>query len=388
LNNELEFLNFHPVNFLIVSGVIQSFILSGILFFNKTDHPLSNKLLSVTMILVNMHLTYLMILDLNLDNRYPHLLWIPYSYLTAIGPLIYLYTKSLLAKEFKISNQEMIVFLPVAIELILQIFQIAFSSISHNIYYNAPSGSITTIVIYISGAISTFYYSHRSLKMIHSHEKWVEGNFSNLKGLTLSWLYRLLSYYRILWFLWIPFAVIFLVFFRLQIQRFIFILTLYGLMLGITYLTYWIGIEGLRRTGLMIFQVKESLENNSKTYDNIQDHKIKGHIASIRQLMTMDRLFLNENLSLRDLSARLAIDLNLQSYILNTHLEKSFYEFINLYRVEEVKYKLGQSKYKNYTLLAIALESGFNSKTSFNRVFKQMTGMTPSQYQRKINNPK
>ena len=155
-------------------------------------------------------------------------------------------------------------------------------------------------------------------------------------------------------------------------------------MLGITYLTYWIGIESLRRTELVFFHTKEPAQGDNRHYDNIPDPQIKNYVANLRQLMIEDRLYLNEHLSLRDVSGQLTIDPNLLSYILNTHIEKSFYEFINQFRVEEVKSKLSQPKYQNYTLLAIALESGFNSKTSFNRVFKQMTGMPPGQYQKKI----
>ena len=384
MNSEEVHLNLHLANFLIISGILQGFILSGILFFKKSDNPLPGKLLSLTILLVNLHLTYLVILDLNIDNKYPHSLWVPYSYLTAIGPLIFLYTKSLLQKQYKVSNQEAILFLPVTIEWIVQVIQIIYSGRHNILYYNAPFDSIISFAIYVSGAVSMFYYSKRSLKIINSHEKWVEGNFSNLKNVTLSWLYKYLYYYRILWLFWVPFVIIFLVFFRLQIQVFALIFVLYTLMLGITYLTYWIGIEGLARMELLFSHANDPPSNKSNTYNNIHDHKIKSHIAKIQQLMAEDQLYLNENLSLRDLSGRLAIDPNLLSYILNTHIKKSFYEFINLYRVEDVKNKLSQAKYKNHTLLAIALECGFSSKTSFNRVFKQMTGMTPSQYQKKF----
>ena len=200
----------------------------------------------------------------------------------------------------------------------------------------------------------------------------------------MSWLHKLLSNYRVLWLLWIPFVTVFLVFFRLQIQNFTLVLIIYALMLGITYLTYWIGIEGLRRIDPVFFHFKDSLPNKSKTYENISNHEIKSRVDTILQLMVRDQPYLNENLSLRDLSGQLGVDPNLLSYVLNTHIKKSFHEFINSYRVDEVKNKLGDPKYKNRTLLAIALESGFNSKTSFNRVFKQITGMTPSHYQKKF----
>ncbi|MEL6558545.1 MAG: helix-turn-helix domain-containing protein [Bacteroidota bacterium] len=382
MNTEEIHFNLHLVNFLIVSGILQSFILAGILFFKKSDYPLPGKLLSLTILAICMHLSYLMILDLNLDNQYPFSLWIPYSYLTAVGPLIFLYTKSLLNKQFRLTKVEIMLFLPVILEVALQVAQIIYSSINDVIYYNTPTDFILSPDIYIAGAISIFFYSRRSLKIIRTHEKWARRNFSDLKNLTLSWLYQLLFYHRALWLLWIPFAIVFSVFFRLQIQNFVLILIIYGLILGITYLTYWIGIEGLRRVSLVFFDSKDSPQNEIKTYDKIPPNEIKNHIDTIVNLMTTERLFLKENLSLRDLSNQMDIDPNLLSYILNAHVNKSFHEFVNTYRVNEVKNKLDQAKYKNHTLLAIALESGFNSKTSFNRVFKQITGMTPSQYQK------
>ena len=60
----------------------------------------------------------------------------------------------------------------------------------------------------------------------------------------------------------------------------------------------------------------------------------------------------------------------------------NFYDFINSYRVKEVQNRLEGGDSEVYSLLAIALESGFNSKSSFNAVFKKHTGMTPSQYKR------
>jgi AraC-like DNA-binding protein len=68
------------------------------------------------------------------------------------------------------------------------------------------------------------------------------------------------------------------------------------------------------------------------------------------------------------------------SQVINQLEGKNFFDFVNAYRVEEVKRKMADDRSKKLTLLAIALESGFNSKTSFNMVFKKMTGQTPSQY--------
>ena len=98
--------------------------------------------------------------------------------------------------------------------------------------------------------------------------------------------------------------------------------------------------------------------------------------------MALEKIYLNENLSLREFALHLKADPNLISFILNNHLDNNFYDFVNRYRIEEVKTKLNDPAYKHLTLLGIALESGFNSKTTFNRVFKQITGITPTEFQK------
>ena len=98
--------------------------------------------------------------------------------------------------------------------------------------------------------------------------------------------------------------------------------------------------------------------------------------------MEKEKLFLDENLNLNSFSIKMDADPNMVSFILNKHLGKNFYEFVNFYRTEEVKARLLDERYKNMTILGIAFDCGFNSKTAFNRVFKQMTGLTPSRFQK------
>ena len=90
--------------------------------------------------------------------------------------------------------------------------------------------------------------------------------------------------------------------------------------------------------------------------------------------------YLNPDLNRADVALALSISTHNVSQIINEELEINFYEFVNRYRVEEVKRKLRAGEQTHKTLLAIALEAGFKSKSSFNRVFKQHTGITPSQY--------
>lgn len=375
------FFNLNPVNFLIISGLIQNFILAGILFFRQGENPLANKFMALTILIVDLHLTYLMVLDTNLDNMFPFLLWAPYSYLTAVGPIIFFYSKALTNINFSISDVNKNHFIPVTIEVGLQGIMIVQGIRNNQLFYNSPFYFYVVPLVYMWAAGSIFYYLNRSLGIINSHETWVLKNFSNIKEITLSWLKKLIRYYRLLWIVWIPFVAAFLLFFRFQLMYFGVVLMLYLLILILTYLTLWIGVEGVGR-GTLVFVKSDEGQGDNKHFSKLPQGEIQILTEKISELMTREKIYLNENLSLRALASHMKADPNLISFILNKHLGSNFYDFVNRYRIAEVKEKLNDPRYKHLSILGIALESGFNSKTTFNRVFKQITGVTPSQFQK------
>lgn len=96
--------------------------------------------------------------------------------------------------------------------------------------------------------------------------------------------------------------------------------------------------------------------------------------------MLKEKPFLNPNLTLNDLATLIKTPSHNVSKVIREGYQKNFFDFINWYRIEEFKNYVNLPKYQNYTLLGIAFEVGFNSKTAFNRAFKKMTGQTPSEY--------
>ena len=96
--------------------------------------------------------------------------------------------------------------------------------------------------------------------------------------------------------------------------------------------------------------------------------------------MAETRPYLDSQLTLQDLAEELAISPHNLSEVINTQAGKNFYDFVNGYRVEEAKRRLRDPRHANLTILAVATDSGFNSKATFNAFFKRSTGQTPSQY--------
>lgn len=98
--------------------------------------------------------------------------------------------------------------------------------------------------------------------------------------------------------------------------------------------------------------------------------------------MEEEKLFLNPELSLKKLAADIELHPNKLSWLLNNHFSKNFNDFVNHYRITEFQRLSLSPENKNITLLGLAYDSGFNSKTVFNTYFKKETGMTPKQWVR------
>lgn len=100
--------------------------------------------------------------------------------------------------------------------------------------------------------------------------------------------------------------------------------------------------------------------------------------------MEQNKPYLDNQLSLRQLADCLDVNTNYLSQVINEQHGKNFFEFINEYRVDALKEKLEQPENRQFTILSLAFECGFNSKTTFNTAFKRITGFTPSQYLKKV----
>ena len=126
--------------------------------------------------------------------------------------------------------------------------------------------------------------------------------------------------------------------------------------------------------------------------DNAPDHKLAYSNYGLRssdavklseklsEYMEREKPYLNPTLSLRDLATAMDTYSHYITQVLNTVFNQKFYDFVNRYRVEEAERQLIDPLKANFTILAIAYDCGFNSKATFNRVFKEKNGITPTEY--------
>ncbi|WP_350286325.1 AraC family transcriptional regulator [uncultured Croceitalea sp.] len=130
---------------------------------------------------------------------------------------------------------------------------------------------------------------------------------------------------------------------------------------------------------------QEKVTNTRYKNSSLKPEDHKTYKKLLLTVMEEERPYLDYNLKSTDLATKLGISSHHLSEVLRFGFDQNFYNFINPYRVKEAQRLMELPKYKNVKILAIALDSGFKSKTSFNRIFKKHTGSTPSDYRRKIN---
>lgn len=130
-------------------------------------------------------------------------------------------------------------------------------------------------------------------------------------------------------------------------------------------------------------QVNHSTEKKPEKYQtsSLRTDAMEELHQQLLQLLEKEKLYLEPKLQLQEVAQQLNVTTHVLSQTINTLSQKTFYHLINGYRVTHLKELLTDSTQKQFTILALGLDSGFNSKASLNRIFKQHTGQTPRQYQ-------
>ncbi len=122
-------------------------------------------------------------------------------------------------------------------------------------------------------------------------------------------------------------------------------------------------------------KIKDLRKNTRKSFT-----KANQYFKKLESLMQFKKLYRNPSLSLVSTANDLGISACYLSSMINSLLNKSFIDFVNEYRIADVKHNLNASEFAHYTVLSVGLEAGFNSKSAFYSAFKKHTGLTPSEY--------
>lgn len=362
---------------LYLTGIIITFFLI-IILIGKKNKSEADKILSFWLFFTGVHL---ILFYLHFNNEYikfPFLLGLEIPMPLVQGPFLYLYT-SALTNQNRDKKYNLLHFIPftVAFLPLLSFFGLPFNE-KINIYKNEGKGYEQILsVLLISIIISGILYALLSLLKLSRHRKNITEQFSFTEKINLTWLSYLILGSSIIWV-----VVIFCN------DQYIFATV-------VLYL-FFIGYFGIKQVG--IFTNKISENNDTKILvletvsDDNQSDKIKYEKSglNITELQTIhknlimvmqeEKLYKNSELTLVELSKKLNVHPNVLSQVINSVEHKNFYDYINHQRVEEFKKIILLPENQKFTLLSIAFECGFNSKTAFNRNFKKATGLSPSEY--------
>ncbi len=236
-------------------------------------------------------------------------------------------------------------------------------------------------LVILAMAVSSLVYFSWAVLLVRRYNRQIKVYFSETSAYDLNWLRLLMIASAVIY------TVIYLVF---VVDLFIPLATFRWLhqasfLLGSVYILV-LGFFGHRQGNLFTerrigFELQYPEPLSEATYST--DKKENDFIVSLLKYMNEKKPFLMPEITLSALAEELHITPEYLSGILNSKLGKNFYDFINHYRTEEFKTRCVAPENKNYTLIAIAYDCGFNSKATFNRVFKNSTGLTPGEYVRK-----
>lgn len=373
-------INFNLYNLLIAIGSIQGFAFSIIVFCNPKYKSNSNFYLSLLIATISLNNLYYWFIDINYISNLElyKLYYIPWALL--ITPMYYFFVISYLNKKrvkLKFNNYLLFPFylflsLHTSLSLSKYFFnldRVFYTNLVENLYYieEYSSATFTLIIIY-------FIY-----KRIVYYEK--NNSILNNKIILIStkWLKNILFFGVIISIIWM----IMILYNQMNSYELFSSKSRYFLWISNSALIYYLGYLGIYHNG--IFKQREVIRKTvplGEKSTKVINHDSK--IDEIKKIIEEEKLFLNPNLSLSLLSKRFKLNESYFSHFFNQNSDINFSNYINILRVENVKKILVNDSFKNYTLISIALESGFNSKSAFYNAFKKETGITPTEY-RKIN---
>lgn len=300
------------------------------------------------------------------------------------GPFLYLYVSALTSTRNKFQIKNLWHFVPfIAFSLYLLIaFKFPVYSEGIRVDHVDEGGAepvylflLFLIITALSGPIY-FFLSFKKFQSIKESNL----DFSS-KEINLDWLGKLITVFGIVWTTLIVIAVIHHIF-----HLFSMVFCTDGLYLSLSIFIILIGYFGLKQKKKFIAPVVETETEANKESEikyaatQMQGEELQKCCNMVGQYMIKEKPYLDSNLTLPKLAKDLNVSTHHLSQVINEVHGKNYFNFINKYRIEEVKRKIQDPKFKNYTLLGIAYESGFNSKSAFNRAFRNITGTTPSKY--------
>jgi len=329
-----------------------------LLAFVKSINRTANRVLALALVVMVLWMVRILAVDIRLENYLPVWNKLPLQFLLALGPLIYFYVLKITRPEYKFGWKDLLHFSPLLFELVVQLMEVRWLN------------PVLQLLVFIS-IITYLYFAHR---LIQNFYRRLQPVMMDRSLLEFRWLRRLLAITALLWLLWIGYAAVDYFGYRYQLG----IQVYYPFYILFAVIIIWTAAAAfLRPQGGLMVQTTTAPKSSAPI-----ELREKG--TWLKKVMEANLYYQDPELSLSSLAEKLSLTTHELSRIINIALKKNFNDFINEYRIKDVVAKMQDPAYDRITLLGMAFDAGFNSKATFIRAFKQLTGKNPAEYKREL----
>jgi len=381
------------MNSILLICAFQALFLSVLVLLKKKKSH-SDNILAAWLLFIAVHILveFLQFYNYQNDFPYPWLIGIDVSF-SMLHPVLILFYILSYARITRNRLNYFWHFLPfVLINLLLAKVYYSRSAVEKIAEYNSVMqghGYLNRSLEFVTFIIMAFGlgYLVADLILIHKHKRNLRDQLSNVKGLELQWLKLLLYIMGGILSVAILLEILTNTFQVVSPEMgtaIVFILIAIGIFYigihGIVQTGYFSGYNpGLTKSGPTAWQETRPMGKTLRPENNDQE-QMGAKYDQLISFMETEKPFLETTLNLQSLALMLNMKPHFLSMVINQMGGRNFFDFVNLYRINEFKEQVLDPSNQHYTLLSIAFSCGFNSKTAFNRAFKNLTGQTPSEY--------
>lgn len=324
-------------------------------------------------------------------SLYSHHLFTHFNILSAnlismfmlLGVFLFLYVARLVSKQKKFNRKNLLHLIPFVTFNIYLFAASFYPHIAREIRIEHIHTTIHPPLLFLFFLILTLlsgpFYFVFTLILLRKHNLSIFNNFSSAENVNLEWLRKLILVFGLVWTILIAITLIHHVF-----NLFSMVFCTDSLFMALSVFVILIGYYGLKQKVIFGNEFKEQqliVEEKTKySGSGLKEDEAFRYSKQLIEFMQSEKPYLNPDLTLQQLASQVNISPHYLSQVINEQFKANFFEYINRFRVEEVKSRINNPKFDSFSLLGIAFDSGFNSKSAFNRIFKKFTNQTPSQY--------
>jgi len=360
-------------NIIIYSGIVQGIYSALVLIHTRLRNP-ANTYLSTLLIVLSASILHSVFIAPYLEQYHQDTLLIKEPFILMVVPLIWFYVKKLNEPQFHLSRRQSFHFLPFTVVILIGLMFLSHNQSTNNDEQTLLHSFILSISISAFALVQYIFYLSYILKQIRSFKAKALSELSNTENIDLTWL-RIFLFTFLTVFVLLVFMMVILIH-RLNITYFNNIISIvFALAI------YVLGYKGLFQQTILPVNTIGKLTEDKPSFESKIDDQVLNRLLDY---MDRQKPYNDPELTLTSLADLVSIGRNQLSEVINSGTGSNFYDFVNKYRVDEVKQLMQNPKFKDFTILAIAFEAGFPSKSTFNSIFKKFTGLTPSVYRNRL----